>query len=584
MDQLSNLLNLLDLSRPSHNLEFLNFDPHHAATQYRNQATNPAFEMCRLIITNAVIVYAYHFTVRMIQRIFHGYRRSSSDPIAAERFLLKYDVPNHDIVKDTHYYFALAYVTELFRPKWKIHPVHFTDLRWYPWKTDTSAERPFTTAPKYKEAVRIRHAAGLIDNGRLTFANLYSEVFELSRSIIHNVKNGITTTFPDSIQMHTKPALVESHEPDKVRSVWGVPKYFIFAEAMFFWPLFSHYFSVKETPLLWNYESLNGGWHRLNTEYYAKYREYKPVFNTDWSEFDMRVYFTVWQDIIDNVKGYFCFCGRYCPTSLYPNPKTDPMRIHLLWNWINNGYFNMKCASPLGKVYKRLFAGMPSGIFCTQFFDSFYNGILIVSCLSALGYSVPNDFFLKLMGDDALFGILEFIPVLGWADFLDALAAEALRRYNAKLSSSKVKSSAGIQGATVLGYTNNNGYPVRDPEELLARLYYPKTLRDTPPRLMARAIGIYFASAGSTKVRPVCKHIYDELKSLGYTPTVKGLASLYDPTGIRLTDEDLQHFPSETEVIARLLRPSHRNPVLQDAYWDRTHFNFEAGLANCDST
>jgi hypothetical protein len=348
---------------------------------------------------------------------------------------------------------------------------------------------------------------------------------------------------------------------------------------MFFWPLFSHYFTVKDTPLLWNYESLNGGWLRLNDEYYRNYSQYKPVFNIDWSEYDMRVYFSMWQDILDKVKTYFCFCGKYCPTTIYKDPKTNPTRLHNLWNWMTAGYFNMKCASPLGRVYKRLFAGMPSGIFCTQYFDSFYNGVMLVTCLSALGHPIPEDFFLKLMGDDALFGILTTLPVSQWANFLELLSAEALHRFNARLSATKCHIASSIQGAFVLGYSNWNGWPKRDEEELLARLLHPKTLRDTPSRLMARCIGIYFASCGSKSIRKVCKHIYDELESQGHVPTVKGLASLYDPIGIRLTDEDLQHFPSETEVYARLCRPSARDPELQARYWNREHFIFEAGIA-----
>jgi hypothetical protein len=582
MEHLSNLLSSLDISRPSQNLRFINFDPHHAFTRHLTSEHNPAYYYCQSLITTALLTYSFYFSVTKIRSVLNNYRRSQSDPAAAESFLLRYDVEPFEIIKDEHYYFALEYVTNLFRPKWLIHPVHFTDLRWYPWKTDTSAERPFTTSPEYREIINAKFKSGLIPNGRLNFSNLYSEIFVYCRKIIHDIKNGVLTTYPDSIQMHVKPALVKADEPDKVRSVWGVPKYFIFCEAMFFWPLFSHYFTVKDTPLLWNYESLNGGWSRLNTEYYAKYSNYKPVFNIDWSEYDMRVYFSMWQDILDKVKTYFCLCGKYCPTTLYPDPKTDPSRLHNLWNWLATGYFNMKCASPLGRVYQRTFAGMPSGIFCTQFFDSFYNGVMLICCLRALNHPIPEDFFMKLMGDDALFGLLINLPVSQWADFLELLSAEALRRFNSRLSTTKCKIAPSIQGASVLGYSNWNGWPLRDEEELLARLLHPKTLRDTPSRLMARCIGIYFASSGSKRIRHVTKHIYDELKHQGHVPTTKGLASLYDPIGIRLTDEDLQHFPSETEVIARLCRPSSRAPELQAAYWNRDHFIFEAGIAQHD--
>jgi hypothetical protein len=540
---------------------------------------NDLYFTCFALVFSTICLHAYNFAHDTITNALYKYRRSLADPAAAETFLLRYDVEPFEPIKDEHYYYALQFMTEQFRPKWLIHPVHFTDLRWYPWKLDTSAERPFTTSPEYKETANKKYKAGLIPNASIKFGNLYTEIFEYCRTIVHYVKLGSLTHCPDHIQMHVKPALVSSSEPDKVRSVWGMPKYFVFIEAMFFWPLFSHYFSVKKTPLLWNYESLNGGWYRLNDEYYSHFRSFKTIINTDWSEFDMRFYFSIWQDILDNTRSYFCFCGKYCPTTLYPDPKTDPQRINNLWTWLNTNYFSSTCSSPLGRVFKRLFAGMPSGIFCTQFFDSFYNGIMIVTCLTALGHTVNDDMFLKLMGDDALFGLLFSMPVSDWADFIDALSTEALRRFNARLSSTKSHISLGINGAKVLSYFNNNGFPYREDEDILSHLLHPKTLRDTPERLMARSIGLYYASCGSRRIRPVCKHIYDTLAHDGYSPSVKGLASLFDPTGIRLSDDDLLHFPTETEVLARLMRPSSRDPDIQARYWNREHFIFEAGIA-----
>jgi len=294
------------------------------------------------------------------------------------------------------------------------------------------------------------------------------------------------------------------------------------------------------------------------------------------------VYFSMWKDILDRVKTYFCFCGKYCPTTLYPNPQTNPQRLHNLWDRINDMYFNLPCVTTLGNVYKRLFAGMPSGIFGTQFYDSLYNGVMIVTCLLALGISVPPDLFIKLMGDDALFAVLVNIPVSEWLDFLDSFALEAKRRFNSNLSSTKCGMYFSIQGAKVLGYTNFNGWPQRPHEELLARLLHPKSLRDEPANLMARAIGIYYASCGDKKFRPICKHIYDQLASEGFKPSIKGLASLYDPGSLHLDEEDLYHFPSETEVISRLCRPSRRDPDVQHRYWNRDHFIFEAGIAQHD--
>jgi len=579
MERLTELYADLSISRPSNNLQFAGFDETHAHVNPFKTQSNDWYYEIQLFVIQTICLYAFQFSIYAVQQAIYGFKRSRSDPAHAESFLMKYDVPYHTMIKDKHYYFALDWIIDKFRPRWKIHPVHFTDLRWYPFKMDTSAERPFSNSSDYRKIVNNKFKLGLIPNARMTFSNLYSEIFTHCRSVIHNVKDGITTDVPDCIQLHVKPALVSIFDPEKVRTVWGVPKYFIFAETMFFWPLFSHYFTVCKTPLLWNYESLNGGWHRLNAEYRANYSVRFPMINSDWSEFDMRVYFSVWQDILDRVKTYFCFCGRYCPTTLYPDAKTDPTRLNRLWSWIAKGYFNMKCVSPLGRIFSRLWAGMPSGIFCTQFFDSLYNGVMIITVLSSLGYSIPDDFFLKLMGDDALFALVSLVPVSDLPNFLTLFSEEAFRRFGSKLSAEKCKISPSIHLAYVLGYQNWNGWPVRDEVDLLAHLLHPKTMRDSHPRVMARCIGIAFASAGNQRIIRICKHIYDHYSSLGYEPNVKGLASLYDPIGIELTEEELKSFPTYEAIISRISRPSSRNPDVQARYWNRDHFIYEAGLA-----
>jgi len=290
----------------------------------------------------------------------------------------------------------------------------------------------------------------------------------------------------------------------------------------------------------------------------------------------------MWKDILVQVKTYFCFCGKYCPTTLYPDPKTNPQRLHNLWDRICDMYFNLPAVTTLGNVFKRKFAGMPSGIFCTQFFDSFYNAVMIVTCLLALQIPIPDNFFIKVMGDDALFAVLLNIPLSSWTEFLDAFASEAKWRFNSNLSSDKCGYSKTIQGAKVLSYTNWNGYPRRPAVELLARLLHPKSLRDEPGNLMARSIGIYYASAGDDKFRPICLHIYETLQRQGHKPSIKGLASLYDPGSLHLSEDDLARFPTRLEATSRLAAPSKRNPDIQSQYWNREHFIFEAGIAQHD--
>jgi hypothetical protein len=573
---MENLLSLLSqLSLAATNLEFVRHDPMHGRIPPFLKTHNDYFFIGQALVLSAIATYAMLLAPGAYNRI-RNHHRSFAGEQQAEAFFMRYNVESHSIVKDHFYWQAMSIVSDWFRPKNLIHPVHFTDLRWYPWNLSANAERPFSVNNNLKTELIKLKVQGLIDNARMSFHNLYNHVFIYCRSYIHRVKNG---SWPNlhPMTLHVKPALVSEGSIDKVRTVFGVPKPIIFMEAMFFWPLFSTYFTEQKSPLLWNYETLQGGWNRLNSEWYERYQAFKPIFNLDWSEFDMRVYFSMWKDILDSVKTYFCFCGRYHPTNLYPSACTSPSRLHNVWDFLQHAYFNMMAVTTLGNEYKRNFAGMPSGIFCTQFFDSFYNAVMVVTILLALGEPVSKDHFLKVMGDDVLLGLLRNIPLHDWAPFLERFAHEAKIRFNAKLNYEKSGYAATIQGASVLSYSNWNGYPRRDPEQLLAQLLHPKSLRDTPPRLMSRAIGIYYASAGDPRLRPICEHIYSELKHQGFSPNAYTFNKMFDPRSIGMDTIDLSSFPSKTEVISRLLGPSARSPDLQAIYWPMDHFLLAPG-------
>ena len=557
------------------NLEYLGTDHHWPAIPRFAKTANEWYYSCQELVRKSICLYSGAIGPEVTENVINGFYRSHADEDESEKFFLKYNVEPFDIVKDELYYTSLDIVTEWFRPTHLIHPVHFTDLGYYPWKISTSAERPFTHKQDLKLKVQADKRAGLIDNARMSFHNCYDEIFTFSRIYIHRIKDNLPVKL-HHIDLHVKPALVRVNEPPKIRTVFGVPKPLIFSEAMFFWPLFSNYFTNGQTPLLWNYETLNGGWYRLNYEYSTKWRQFNTVFNLDWSEFDMRVYFDMWDDCRDAVKSYFCFCGHYCPTVEHPIAFTKPERIHNLWNWTGEAYKRTACTTTKGNVYRRRFAGIPSGIFCTQFWGSFYNSVMVVCTLQALGITITKDYFIKVLGDDVLFGILKLVPIAKWADFLEAFSTEAKKRFNANLNPKKCGVTIGIHGAQVLSYSNWNGYPKRDIEQLLAQLLHPKSLRDTYPRLMARAIGIYYASGGHPAIRSICEHIYSELEYIGFTPSASGLHGLFDPN-VSYGSIDLSHFPSQTEVSARLMQFSRRSEAQQEDYWDPTHFPEEAG-------
>jgi hypothetical protein len=564
------------------NFSYEGIDPNSRSLPKKFFSPGPTYFICRTFVITALLMYACFFNAALIYEIITLSRRTMATPELAEQFLFGYNVEQHHIIKDEHYWKAIQIVADWFRPSHLIHPVHFTDLRWYPWNLSTNAERPFSTRSKWINALRAKaeHFDPNLIGQKRTFHNLYNEIFTYSRNYIHKIKEGIPV-FLHPMTIHVKPAIVFDLIKEKLRTIFGVPKPVIFSEAMFHWPLFSHYFTHGNSPLLWNYETLNGGMSRLNAEWHSFFRHYQPVFSLDWSEFDMHVYFDMWSDCRQAVKSYFCFCGCYCPTTYYPYARTSPHRLHNLWNWIEYAYFNMPLVSPLGNVFKRKFAGMPSGIFCTQFWDSFYNSVMVVTVLLALGEEIAPNHFFKCMGDDVLFGLLRNIPISEWANFLERFAIEAKRRFNSKVSAHKSHVSQTINDTQILGYFNWNGWPVRSDKELLAALLNPKSLRDEPSYLMARSIGIYYASAGSPKLRPICKHIYDELKFQGIEPDSRGLNKIFGLWDTTMPEIILSHFPSMLEATCRLSRPSSRNPDLQAKYWNREHFTFDAGYVPC---
>nr|UDL14372.1 MAG: putative RNA-dependent RNA polymerase [Partitiviridae sp.] len=575
-EDLTSQLAALNLGAKHTNLKFRGTDPHFSDLPPFLKQHNDFYFIGQDLVKRAISTYSSLIGHEAAQTAIYDYRRSYASGVKAEEFFMRYDVEYHEIVKDEIYHNALDLVTEWFRPSGVIHPVHMTDLRWYPWNLSTSAERPFTTDKDLKALVLEYKHKGLIDNAKMSFGNCINTVFEYNRKYIHNIKHGMNPGL-HHIQLHVKPAIVDSAEPDKVRSVYGCPKSLIFSEAMFLWPLFSNYFSNQTSPLLWNYETLKGGWLRLNDEYLTMYSQYRPVISFDWSEFDMRLYFTMWSDIREKVATYFCWCGRYHPTRTYPCAQTNPQKLKLLWNWTEHAYFDSLAVTTTGKLYQRMFAGMPSGIFGTQFYDSFYNAVMVVTTLASIGYEISPTHFLKTMGDDVISGLLKHIPEEDWPHFLQAFENEAKRRFNSSLNKKKSRITETIQGSTILSYDNWNGWPSRDLTKLLAQLLHPKSMRDTPPRLMARAIGIYYASAGDYRMRPICEYIFSELASQGYSPNPKGLNELFNPETSVYLEIDPTRFPSRTEVVSRLMSPSQRSQVIQDKYWHIPHFLVEAG-------
>jgi len=584
IDQLNFLLDRFTLSDEERNLQPFAYEP-------RSQSSGQRAKHDLTVLTQSVITETIKENLCDYNRatfVASNFKRSTSDNYDAEQYFLRYDVPNHTIEDDEHLETALNVVTDSFRPSKPIRPVHFADLLHYDWNLSTSAERPYTNNFILQEWIHTLYQQGLLKNSKMNFHNLFNWIFGKERTRIHQIKEGKPPKY-DYITMHQKTALIELDEPNKIRSVFGVPKLLIFAEAMFYWPLFREYLNEGKSPMLWGYETLNGGWLKLSTDTFNRGLQGNTWISLDWKEFDMRFYFTLHRKIRAKQRSYFTFTDGYMPSgekyseskmkheaSIIDSTRDTPQseRLERLWNYVIDAVENTPCILPSGRVYIRKFAGQPSGIFGTQYEDSVYNAVMCFTTLSEMGYKL-KDLLYKTMGDDIIILLLCLVPPNMHDDWIAVFSAISKRRFNAIVSIKKTKLGNGIHRASILSYINIYGLPFRDGNALFAQLIYTKGFRDSPSRAMARAIGIaYCCGPFNPDVYRCCNAVFDKFKHLGYSPNEKELEWMYRANLFGNRHElDVTVFPSQVEVHRRLTQIPTRTHRAREKYWPSHHFH-----------
>ncbi|CAQ53729.1 RNA-dependent RNA polymerase [Chondrostereum purpureum cryptic virus 1] len=557
----------------SRNYQFIGFDkpesqPPADATMHHAVQAPVKHAMRKILLHNEFV----HITTK--------FKRSTIDDSSITEAFFKGDLPYHKVPKDGSYQRALAATMQVFAPQVPIKPVHYCDLRYYPWKLRPSAELPFTDDPALFK--RVQHAAERkqIPDKRMSFGNLYNHIFEYLRPIIHYIKNGpfhlpFKTSWPQDdyltpMRSHARSAIQPISDPNKVRFVYGYPKVGIFPQAMFFWPLFVYYHITGQSPLLWGYETMTGGWYRLNHELRSTPGISGSILELDWQGFDIHALFEVFDDIKNLSWSFFDCSHGYQPTKDYQGTSCDPDRLKNLWEWI---WFSIKYTPirlPDGRLFRRSWRGVPSGLFITQWLDSVYNCIMIFTILDAMGFEITSDLIIKVLGDDSLTRLRLLIPYDQHEAFTIRFKHLAQYYFDAVLSDKKSRIHNTLNGVKCLGYRNNNGLPVRDRESLLTALLYPKARRPTFEQLKARCIGIAYASAGNDPTTlEVCKDVYDYLDAKGIKADPAGLADLFDPNlGL---DIDITFFPNILTIQRSLL-------ILRDSreqahrMWPTSHF------------
>jgi len=521
-----------------------------------------------------------HLYKNEIETVTNGYIRSPISLDALYEDFQKMNQPYHKLEVDTTLQYSINAIHEAFRPSKKLHIVHYADVRLYPWPLNTSAELPFTQDQRVNDYLDSLFERREILDRKKNFHNLYNYIFDACRFPIHKIKDGLCFTgnlekdyiFP--ITAHIRPGLASVNRLAKLKNrlVCGVPKLELLPECMFAYPLFNDYLKTGLSPLLWGYETMLGGWLKLRQEMEPSLLSRFFVLSTDWSQFDHRVLFELMNIILENDKDYYDWT-EYQPTADYPFSKLDPTRLKNLYNWLTYASFSSPILMPDGKLWFRVRNGLPSGMFRTQYLDSKINGIMLLCILIDAGFIIDVEKFMKLLGDDGLTAIQQFLPPSAVPGFLKFLSQRALIRFNAVLSADATEIHQSFDFCELLGYRNFAGKPYRDELKLIAQMLYPESGSFELNALMGRCIGIAYASLGRhERLLRLCRDIYEYLRTNGVQPKQAAFYRLFDPN-LRVDPTFVpDHFPTVHEIQKWTSCPYVRQKSDNERYWPTSHF------------
>jgi hypothetical protein len=224
-------------------------------------------------------------------------------------------------------------------------------------------------------------------------------------------------------------------------------------------------------------------------------------------------------------------------------------------------------------MYRRRFAGIPSGLFITQLLDSWYNYTMLATLLSALGFD-PSRCIIKVQGDDSIIRLHVLISPDQHLAFMQRLVDLAETYFKATISVEKSEIRNTLNGCEVLSYRNHNGLPHRDEIKMLAQYYHTKARDPTPEITMAQAVGFAYASCANHKrVLWVLKDIYHYYADQGVSPNRAGLSLTFgESPDIQLPEIPLDHFPTASEIRRYLTSTSYVNAIQNNRTWPRTLF------------
>nr|AWK23472.1 RNA-dependent RNA polymerase [Human blood-associated partitivirus] len=491
--------------------------------------------------------------------------------------------------------------------------VHYCDTRFYPADLSRKADyfHNFSRARKNHAAKsHPDYANGPTKKSWFINAHLFHD-----RATVHNIKLFALPfrPYPDEKRNNTllqlwfqkipTELLVRSHisHPDKlkVRPVYNAPMIYLRIEMMLFYPLLAQA-RKKECCIMYGLETIRGGMSLIEQLASAM----KSFLMIDWSRFDHLAPFPLidflfedwlptkinvdsgyakirnYQDHVHSFKAQAQKLNAWLESNIdetHPDIGVFAHKVTNLISFLQRWYKEMIFITPDGFAYRRQFAGVPSGILMTQFFDSFVNLTILLDGLIEFGFKDDEikDFVLLIMGDDNV--ALTNVSALKILEFLEWFTDYSLIRFGMKINIDKSSSTSIRRKIEVLGYQNHYGTPSRSISKLVGQLAYPER-HVTDVDMCMRAIGFAYTACGKdTTFHSFCRKVFhyyyakvnipiDQLFETGKF----GLPGTFFAYKDIASHIKLDHFPSIDEV--RELVSSHQGFLTEEPLWNYNYF------------
>ncbi|UBZ25876.1 RNA-dependent RNA polymerase [Fusarium mangiferae partitivirus 1] len=481
-------------------------------------------------------------------------------------------------------------------------PVHFVDTFYdkRPLSTGTGYHNRYS----YRINAHAKYSAPQEFRTRPTSKGFYTNAFaEYARDIVHNIKmtglpfkwnssqsdandttlikelNRFLNEFPTLL--FTRNHISDKDGKLKQRPVYAVDELFSTIESMLAFPLICQARKMS-CCIMYGLETIRGS--NIFLDQVAQWMKFSSFFTIDWSEFDQRlprvITDTFWTQFLPSL---IVISHGYQPTFEYPTyPDLDEhkmyQRMDNLLHFLHFWYNNMTFLSLDGFAYRRTSAGVPSGLFLTQYLDSYGNLFLMIDGLIEFGctdYDIEQ-ILLFVMGDDN--SGFTYWSISRLEEFIEFFEHYSLKRWNMVLSKTKSVITTLRNKIETLGYQCNFGKPKRPIPKLVAQLCYPEH-GPKDKYMSARAIGMAYASCGEDLTfYQLCRDVYytflpyseDYRKTEVMEHIISHLPGQFKMLDAYAENIILDHFPTLLEI--QSLVSTWQGPLDFQPKWNRSHF------------